>query len=257
MNDNRLWMIGAGLLSATIVALGWFLGVSPQLTALSAANAEIATVKALNEQQQLSLANMQADFANLDGVRAELDELRLSIPARTSYPDFLRDITKAADSQVFLTGMTAGAATIFTAPEVETPPAETPVDGETAGETPEETTPAPAAPIETNDGFIAIPVTISFESDVPPFVNMMGALLKFDRLFLVTNISSAPKGESGDISDVFTTTVTGFIYVMIDPSLPVIEPPLEDLVLVPVPEATETPGATQTPTPGSTSTPAP
>jgi hypothetical protein len=256
MNDNRLWMIGAGLLSAIIVALGWFLGVSPQLTVLSAANAEIANVNALNEQQQLSLAGMQADFGNLEKVRAELDELRLSVPARTAYPDFLRDITRAAsDSQVFLTGMTAGSATIFTAPDVETPPAETPTEGEATDGTTDNAAPVPAAPAATNDGFIAIPVTISFQSGAAPFVDMMGEILKFDRLFLVTNIVFAPKGEDDAVGDFFTTTVTGFIYVLIDPSLPVIEPSLEDLAATLQP--TETPGPNQTPTPEPTSTPAP
>jgi hypothetical protein len=148
-------------------------------------------------------------------------------------------------------------ATIFTALDVETPPAETPAEGEAREGTTADAAPVTAARIAPNDGLIAIPVTISFESVAARFVKMMGEIPKLDRPLLLTNIVFACSGANEAIGDFLSTTVTGFIYVLIDPSLPVIEPPLEDLVAKPAPAPIEPPEPTETPTPGSTSTPAP
>ncbi len=48
MDRNRLWIIGAVVVMVAIAALGWVVGVQPQLDAAAAADAQRATVDATN-----------------------------------------------------------------------------------------------------------------------------------------------------------------------------------------------------------------
>jgi len=81
VNANRIWYLIGGVAIIAILALGWFLGVSPQLAAAGTADAERATVEEENAAQNAILAQMKEQFAQLDVLTAELEELQVNVPA--------------------------------------------------------------------------------------------------------------------------------------------------------------------------------
>jgi len=90
MNAKRLWQVGGGLVIVVVLALGWFLLVSPALAALKDNDAQRAQVDAKNAQIVRDIANLsKVDVTGLESdLSARIDE----IPERLVEEDIYQEI---------------------------------------------------------------------------------------------------------------------------------------------------------------------
>jgi Tfp pilus assembly protein PilO len=262
MTTTRVWTVGAVLVIAGILALGWLLGVAPLLAQTAAAEAERAGIETQNLAQQSQLAVMKADFENLDAVQQELLALQASIPAEERTEVFASAVeTFAGANGVVLKSYVAG----------EMPFLGAQVDGAA----PTSTAGVGGVALSTSAGTVyAIPVTIGVEGTPEAAMDFVRTLQAGQRLFLVNSVSF-DRGTRGTPS----ATVTGYIFLLTDRQL---APTPEDAAAA-APEHTsnyEVPdlnealpewlggegsapstvtggGATPAPTPAPTGTPAP
>lgn len=93
---SRLWTIGAGLVAAVLVLLGWMLLISPQLDAATSSKQEAQETTDSNDVLRARLASLEADYANMTGLQAELDTLHRQFPAGLELSDFVRRLAGLA-----------------------------------------------------------------------------------------------------------------------------------------------------------------
>jgi Tfp pilus assembly protein PilO len=181
-----------------ILALGWFLGVSPKLQEMTLAQESAVATDAQNLATQATTAQLKADFENLPAVSAELAKLRKSIPATADYTGFLNELSSIVDANdALLTGFTPSASIVLTAGAA---PAAPPAEGEVA--------------TELQDGtLVAIPTMISASGSLADLLGFVDDLQHSTRLYLVGSLSF---NESTDLTGSFTVSVDGYAYVVID-----------------------------------------
>jgi Tfp pilus assembly protein PilO len=122
MDKTRLWIIGSAVAMVAIVALGWLVGVQPQLAAASTADSQTAEVQALNQKNALVLAELQKQYKDLPALKEKLAALGLSVPADVQMPAFIDELTAvAAANGVIFTKWTAADGQAYT-------PVEAPVE---------------------------------------------------------------------------------------------------------------------------------
>lgn len=98
MNANRIWGIVTAFVVVLVLALGWFLGVSPLLDQASRDDEERSLIEGSNASQQLLLDSLKAKAANVEQYTAELAALRsASIPASPDYRDLFVYLEEVAD----------------------------------------------------------------------------------------------------------------------------------------------------------------
>ncbi len=252
--NNRIWIIGSVLIMVAIVLLGWALGISPQLAERSASETNRQSVESQNQIYATALASLKKDYDNIDEFRAELDELQKALPSGSGLSRFigsLRDLEAA--SGVVLTNFGAGDPIpfVYNAGGTVVPPA-TATDGGGTGATaaPPVATPSVVAPgtlVQTlsPDEFIFIEISLSVDGSQAQVLDFVDALQHSARRFLVTQLAITT-----DDNVAYTGKITGYVYVLIDPSKPA-EP--DDGTLTPTPSPTPTPttsaGPSGSPTP--------
>lgn len=245
MDKNRIWIIGSALLMAIVVALGWFLGVAPQLTAAAQAEAQRAGVQALNVQQEATLASLKKDYAKLGAMNAELSDLSASVPSDTDTPAFVDEVDAVAVAAgVTVTGIKVADATPYepVSPPASAggaatpPPTSTPTPGATptpsATPTPKPTPIAGMPPVTspklTSANFSSLAVTLTVKGTYAQGLAFVNGIQTGKRLFLVSGITtSAASSGSGTASKPSageeTITVTGLIFV-VTPTSPTAAP---------------------------------
>lgn len=248
MRDNKAmpWIGGAVVLGLLIAAGGWFLGINPALTAASEARAQTATERDRNELLRVQNETLKEQFAHLADYEAQLAALQVQIPATTDLSALNLHLT----SLVTTAGLTTTSLAVTTpqafvpvaepaaaAPDAAAPPT-TDGAGEAAPAAEDAAAPAPVAP--TYAGFYAIPVTLTTVGTYEATLAFLESLqADSSRLFLVGSIaattqvdqgagSGKPATSAGDLE----TVVTGFTYVLQDPSA---APPVTDPAAEPVP----------------------
>jgi len=260
--NNRIWMIATAIVSVAILAIGFFLGVSPQLETASRNNAQTRDVNAINEAHELELASLKKQFESLDSIQAEIDALRLQLPPGEDYSAYLRQVDKFADSAgVRLLSVTRGDPLPFATGDLPAAGAvEPPAEGEETAEGE-----APEAPVSDNptenSNFVAIPVTFEISGDYKEFNSFVRKLQTGTRIYLATGMThrlvtltiESPDGETvTSTSQVYQGTVTGYIYVLKDDTFVPTEAEEEEEE---EPEAEATPSPTDTPAPTETPEP--
>lgn len=249
MDKNRLWIIGSVLVMCAILALGFVLGIQPQLKSASAANVERASVEETNSAQAAVLAQLTEDYAGIDDVRAELAPLNLSVPSGTEMPAFVNQLSAlASESRVTLTGITVTEAQAYAsvvAPVVEVPVVEVPAGdaGTTTEPVPvESAAPAPLStagvpPVTdsriTSGNFASLAVQIDVKGEYNRVLDFVNGLQTGKRLFLVSGLKTetadgpvAVAVESTDTeaaaapaaADVVNGTISGLVYVLVPPT---------------------------------------
>lgn len=235
------WVAGTVLVAVAILALSWFVLISPVVsdTATAAEDTQAAEDRNVILQQQLT--RLQAQYEQLPELRAERDELAQEIPSTQSTSDFLRLATSLAEAA----GTTIVDVAIDTPLDVvpavplETAPAAdataedtTAEDGTTDTDTDstdaaDEATPPVSSGPAVIPGFVAVPVSITVLGNVVGGVNFLSALQEQEeRLFLLTALDGAGQDEAeaegarpatarGDLELI----VTGYIYVLVDDSV--------------------------------------
>lgn len=182
MSTLRLWVIGAVLASVVIIALGWFLGVSPRLAEVASAEAERQSVETINVGYEATLIELQQLSAELPALSAELDALRLSIPADPALSPLLGELNALAESSgVFLDQVVASPPALF----------------------PEEN-------LEGSGviGLVVLPVTIEASGPGTALDSFVEQVQFGERLILVTSIDLTEDPVSGSV------ILTGFIFVL-------------------------------------------
>ena len=239
MDRNRLMMLSAVMTGVVVLALGFFVGVQPQLSASADAVAQQDSVEQQNALLRSGLDDLKSDNEQLPTLQAELSTLQSSVPAQASLASFLSEIDGlSAASGTTITSFAATDAAAYQPEVAPTAEVAAPADGQTATDASAAPT-APVAPTLVTDpsitaaNFSTIPISIGFQGSYDQARDFLGKLQGGGRLFLVTTFSSggsAGDGSSSAVPDQWT--VGGLVYV------------LQDAAATQADQAAETPAAT-------------
>jgi Tfp pilus assembly protein PilO len=224
---NRLKMIAAVLTGVVVLALGFVLGVQPQLTAATTASEQKASVDQQNETLRAGLATLKADNEKLPALQAELADLQTAVPSQATLPAFLSEISQlAAASGTTVMGFTTSDAVAYAPAE----PAAAATDASSSDSTTDGagSIAAPSAPVATAPelvtdpqitaaNFSSIPITVTVKGSYEQARDFLGKLQQGSRLFLVTDFASSGSSEGGSTNAVPDQwTVGGLVYVLQD-----------------------------------------
>ena len=230
MDKTRLWIIGSVLAMVVVAALGWVLGIQPQLDQSAAADAQTLQVDGTNTANQLALNKLKKDSAALPELKSQLDGIATSIPAEAQTPAFMDELNALAaansltvtasqitDGQGFVPPADpkapASAATASGSGSTATPtpsPSSTPAPTPTPAPTAVPGMPPAASSLVTKDDFTVIPVSVTVRGEYANIVAFVAAAQKGQRLFLVNGLDVGPASNGPG----FDGRVSGFIYVL-------------------------------------------
>lgn len=97
--STRIWTFGAVFLMIIVVALGWFLGISPKLADAARFEAERRNVLAQNDLARATIAQLEADFEQIDELRADLALLRDEFPTDAEYDTAIEELLNSLLAQ--------------------------------------------------------------------------------------------------------------------------------------------------------------
>lgn len=195
MDKNRLWFVG--IIGAIVVTAlgGWFLGISPVLGQVSAAEQQRSALSVSNAAGQSRVALLKTEFAGLDGLKTKLGALSESVPADADMPTFLRAVnTLTVANQVTLGTVTIGDSQTFSAIASQAPQA---------------------------SRLIQIPLSISVSGAYVNVLAFVGGMQTGARLYLVNSVVFIAGSAANTFSASsavpaqpvpFTATITGFLY---------------------------------------------
>ncbi len=213
---SSAWITATAIGVVLILALAWFGAASGQFADAALAREQAEQVEAQNQVLQSRVTVLRDQYASLDEVRSEIDQLRVGIPTSAQTAELLRQIEDVARASNVLVGAVSpgDVAVIAAGADAEATVAGPPEDPDAAAETPApasaEATPAPeATPVESGseptapvavdgqaaeagdglvpDGFAAVPVSVTaygWARDASAFVTALQN--DVPRLILVT-----------------------------------------------------------------------
>lgn len=211
MNKNRLWLLGSTVAILAILAIGWVIGIAPQLSAASAANVDRANAITTNAKNQILLEKLKSDFANIDALKGQLTALRTSVPTQADISSFVTELNSLASTRkVILKSIVVSDAKAYA-----------PVPS-TAGSSPT-SDPNVALPKLDNSKFIIIPVQISVSGDYGRVLEFINDVQMGKRLFLASSLSSTGSTNSKSSGDLLVagsqkvdSSIGGYIYVLLN-----------------------------------------
>lgn len=177
-NRKRVWLGGGLLLVVVILALGWFVVVSPVLTETASTRDQIESVRLQNSALAAKNASLKAANDDVAALRDSLAAALAELPADSGLPSFTRQLSgQATAHSVVLTSVVVGAAgTVTPAAPVAA------VDGTT-------TTPAGTS----TDGLMQIAVTVTASGLGGDLVGFLSDIqISGPRRALVTSTQLAP-----------------------------------------------------------------
>ncbi|MEO7720291.1 MAG: hypothetical protein ABIS08_00070 [Pseudolysinimonas sp.] len=247
-----------------LVAAGYFLVAQPQLAAASTASAQLVDTQSQIASTQAALTSLKSEQQKLPSLKKQLKALQMSIPSNIDGADYIRGLNALAGAAgVTITSIKVGdpAAYVSVAPIVA---ADSTGAASTASPTPapsaSPTTPAASGwtpttdPLVNSSNFVDIPVTVAVSGTFDAGLAFIKGLQTGGRLFLVTGITTK---QGNDGSGTVATTITGYIYALIDPKAAAAEAAAEKAAASATPTPTPTPSSTVTPNPSGSSTPTP
>lgn len=251
-----MMLIGAVLTGVVVLALGFLVGVQPQLVAATSAESQQQSVEAQNGTLRASLATLEADNAKLPDLKSELATLDTSVPSQAALSSFLTELDQlAVASGTTVTGFTSSDAAVYepTTADVAVPAATDSAASDSPSTDASATAPtaAPASPtapelvtdpLVTATNFSSIPITVSIQGSYAQARDFLSKLQGGSRLFLVTTFASTGSSEAGDATGTPDQwTVGGLVYV------------LQDAAATQADQAAETPTTTAEGTDGASS----
>jgi hypothetical protein len=205
MSNTRPWILGAAVLSVLLAVAGWFLLISPERSKAADLKHQKAAQLQANQQLQLDIAQLKAEFSTLPAKQAELAKIKQQLPNNPSLPSLVRSLTTIANqSGAGLTSVSPGAPVAASA---------------TTSTTSTGTTTSTAAPA----GLVAIPVAIVVDGTYAQNELFLQKLQNaVTRAFLVQKLSisvldtpslsnNTPVVPSGNL---LRTTINGQIFVL-------------------------------------------
>jgi len=233
--DNRLWILIASILSLGLLAGGWFVGVSPQLQAAAASEAQRDTVNAQNDAIRSTLDELRAASENQTEIEARLADLQRSVPPGIYGSQFLAEINEIVSSSgVVITSVVLGNPARYEAPAP--PEVEQSTEGDASAEETTDVEPevvqaaGPVAPQPQTDSlissanFITVPVTLEVQGSTAAVLAFTKSLQQGDRLVLVTKVDMTREQGEGGVTDQFTMSLGGDMYVLETAASPAAEP---------------------------------
>jgi hypothetical protein len=107
MNRSRQVVLVAVVAALAIVALGWFLLISPKRADISSTREETTTQLGANSRLQQEIKRLNEQAKDLPNVQARVAAIDQRIPATPALPVLIRSLTEAATaSQVRLVSLT-------------------------------------------------------------------------------------------------------------------------------------------------------
>jgi len=231
VDRNRIKMIVAALSGVAVLALGFLLGVQPQLSSASAAAEQRATVETQNESLRATLAQLVSENDQLSTLTADRDTRRASVPDAADMPALIRQLDEMADAAgVPVTSFTAADAVSYEMPasaaapvaDAATAEGAEPTEGADASAAAPAEAAGPTAPTTFTDpavtaaNFSTIAVTVDIAGSYDQALDFVDRLQKGPRLFLVTAITSSEPEEGDQTAEGQTWTVGGLVFVMQD-----------------------------------------
>jgi Tfp pilus assembly protein PilO len=214
---NRIWIAGAVIVALGIVALGWLLGVQPQLDARTSAQDARAAVASTNQQAATRAAQLAKEAQNTDQLTATNDTLKKSVPSAADVPAFVDEVNSAAEAAgVVVTGISVAAAQPYQAPTAAASgsSATTATPAPSAAATPAAGMP-PFTDSRINDKTMAvIPVTIDAKGEYLKVLDFVKALQTGERYYLATGISTSADTSGDQPTGAVTAELTGSIFAL-------------------------------------------
>lgn len=238
--SSRIWTFATVIAMILVVALGWFLGMSPKLAEAARFDTERQSVAAQNDIARATIAQLEADFENIDELREQIAELRAEFPTDAAYDTAVEEL---------LAGLITAGLTLQTVTINEPAPtsATTLADGET-----------PPEPEIDGDGvlpsgsLLRISVSVTVNGSLGSSFAFIEALQKSPRFSIVSRGDfSEGAAESGG-----RTTFDLILYAVSGEDLLAVAPtePAPEQTAAPEPSASPEPGAVD---PSATPSPEP
>ena len=201
MTKNRAWIWGSALVSVFIFAIGWMVGIQPQLNKISTANTNREAVVVQNAKDEVLLAQLKHDYLNIDLIRKELAQLRTSIPVKAEISSFVTELNSlATKNKVTVKSISVNDAKPYTPNTGSSDPGSTGVV---------------TNPKITPSNFIVIPVQFSVTGNYAKVLDFMHSVQTGQRLFFVSTFGSTGSTETSAQGRV-DSTVGGYMYVLLD-----------------------------------------
>jgi Tfp pilus assembly protein PilO len=99
MNKNRMWVVGAVLAIFVIIAIGWLIGIAPQLAVATSAKNDRSNVMIANARNQILLAKLKRDYQNIDALKNQISNLQESVPPAANIPSFVTELNSLANAR--------------------------------------------------------------------------------------------------------------------------------------------------------------
>lgn len=221
------WVTGAVFVALMVLALGWFLAISPQLDRASQAREETEAARQQNVVQTQRLATLRQQYEEIDSYKAELAAIHQQIPTTGQMPALVREVNAAAQrSSVTVLSVLPGTPETFFAAAPSQPTVQP--EASDAGDAESEASDDAPAPVAGGapgvDGMVAVPVQVTVLGSYDAARTFVAELQTgIDRLFVVTTFDvtgqdeaeasgGRPATQEGDAELV----VHGYIYVLQD-----------------------------------------
>ena len=200
MIKNRAVLWGSALVSVLIFAIGWMVGIQPQLNNISTAHQQRDVVVAQNAKDEILLAQLKADYQNIDAMRSDLIRLRTSVPTLAEISSFVTELNSLANIQeVTVKSITVNDAKPYTP--------------NTGGSSPESTA-VVTDPRITSNNFIVVPVQFAVTGNYSKVLQFVRSVQTGQRLFLISNFGSTGSTKS-EAQGKVESTVGGYMYVLL------------------------------------------
>lgn len=216
MDKLKQWVALTVVGALGIMALGWFMLVSPKRSEAADLRSQTASQLSANALLQTQIEVLKAKASELPKEQATLAAIAAKIPTGPELPTLVRSLSDAAaTSGVQLVSITPGTPV----PVVPVAPAAAPANGQTTP--PAAPGAAPAAPGPAGQ-LANVPVSVSIVGDYFEVAAFVAALETLPRAFRVNDLTLAP-GVSPTATDKdpkaatdgssLTTTVNGFVFM--------------------------------------------
>ena len=193
---NRIITFGLAGLMVLVAAMGWLFGVSPLLDQANSADDQRAAVENLNNVNQAKVADLKSKFEKLDGLKAQVAAIRVSVPEGLDIPALLREINGyCATNGVTLVSVTVDTAEIY----IASPKTAAPTDVGKAA-------PADAAP--SGPTLVRAPIQVTVSGGYSAVMAFGGSLQTGQRLFLSKSFAVSQS------TDGFSGVLAGFVYAL-------------------------------------------
>lgn len=207
MSARTLWQLGGTLGFVLVLALGWFLLVSPLYASVGTSDRLRADIDRQNAALQTALEIISEVDAS--ALEQNVAELRRKIPEAVSEPEMIRQLqTAAMVAGATFTGVNFQPAALFAAVP------------DTAGSAPLPIDPADLDAV-TKEGLLLVQFSATVTGDLTQLARFADAIQVANRLFLVQSIGFDAPDDEGMVE----ATVTALTFVL--PATPA-PPPGED-----------------------------